>query len=100
MEDALELIDQSINLTQATFESWNNLWTQLFDSTNAGLWNGLVSLGLTLAAISILFVTVTLGKEIIEKQSWSDLVQMFVWPLVIIIFLGNNGMFLKDLKIY
>ncbi len=38
-----------------------------------------------------LFIAMTTGKEIIEKQSWSGLASIFIWPLVIMIFLGANG---------
>lgn len=91
MEDAFQIISQSIDLSQNTAEAWNTVWLETFNQINGGLWGGLVNLGLVLAALSILFVALTTGKEIIEKQSWTELVNMFVWPLVIMFFLGNNG---------
>ena len=50
-----------------------------------------MQLGLVLAAASVLFLALTSGKEILEKQSWSELVSVFIWPLVIVMFLGSNG---------
>lgn len=89
-QQALDMIETSVGLSKATADSWNEVWTTIFDPA-APLWYGLVKLGLTLAAGSIIFLALTTGKEVIEKQSWSELVAMFVWPLVIALFLGGNG---------
>jgi hypothetical protein len=89
--DALEIISSSLELSRATVESWNTVWLVTLDPLASGLWIGLIKLGITLGAASILFVTLTTGKEIIEKQSWSELAAIFVWPIVIMIFLGGNG---------
>ena len=89
--NAFQIVSQSIDLARNTAEAWNTVWVETFDRLDGGLWGGLVNLGLVLAAVSILFVAVTTGREIIEKQSWTELVNMFVWPLVIMFFLGNNG---------
>jgi hypothetical protein len=93
---ALDIVSESINLARATSESWDKVWIGTIDPIASGLWVGLVSLGITLAAISILFLTLTSGKDIIEKQSWSELASLFVWPLVIMLFLGANGRLLAN----
>ncbi|MCW5318709.1 hypothetical protein PQG02_32745 (plasmid) [Nostoc sp. UHCC 0926] len=89
--DALEIISSSLELSRATVESWNTVWLVTLDPLGSALWIGLIKLGITLGAASILFVALTTGKEIIEKQSWSELASIFVWPFVIMIFLGANG---------
>jgi hypothetical protein len=94
--NAFQIVSQSIDLARNTAEAWNTVWVETFDRLDGGLWGGLVNLGLVLAAISILFVVVTTGREIIEKQSWAELVQMFIWSLIIIMFLGNNGALLSQ----
>jgi len=91
---ALDIVSSFLELSRATVESWNLVWQVSLDPVKSSLWYGLVKLGITLGAASILFVTLTTGKEIIEKQSWSELAAIFVWPLVIMIFLGSNGNFL------
>jgi hypothetical protein len=97
---ALDIVNESINLARATSESWNRLWIDTIDPIASGLWVGLVSLGITLAAVSILFLTLTRGKDIIEKQSWSELAALFIWPLVIMLFLGANGKLLANTVIF
>ncbi|MBD2666215.1 hypothetical protein [Richelia sinica] len=97
---ALEIVSSALELSRATVESWNLVWQVTLDSGKSSLWYGLVDLGITLGAASILFVALTTGKEIIEKQSWSELVSIFVWPIVIMIFLGSNGNFLAKTIIF
>ncbi|MFB2895099.1 hypothetical protein ACE1CI_19505 [Aerosakkonemataceae cyanobacterium BLCC-F50] len=97
---ALDIVNQSINLAKATSEAWNKVWISTIDPIASGLWVGLVSLGIILAAISILFLTLTSGKDIIEKQSWSELAALFIWPIVIMLFLGANGKLLANTVIF
>ncbi|MBD2093248.1 hypothetical protein H6F67_25725 [Microcoleus sp. FACHB-1515] len=98
-QSALNIVTQSINIAKATTESWNSLWVMLFDPTLSGLWTGLVWLGLSLAALSIAYMALTTVREAVEKQSWADLVAIFVWPLVIALFLHSNGAFLAHTTI-
>ncbi len=93
---ALQIITDSVNLARATALAWDSVWINLFQPLDSGLWIGLVKLGLTLAACSILFLVFTTGKEIIDRQSWSELAAIFVWPIVIAIFLGGNGNLLSQ----
>ncbi|MEG3838698.1 hypothetical protein [Microcoleus sp. herbarium14] len=97
---SLDIVSESINLAKTTSESWDKVWISTIDPIASGLWVGLVSLGITLAAVSILFLTLSSGKDIIEKQSWSELAALFVWPLVIMLFLGANGKLLANTVIF
>jgi hypothetical protein len=92
LEDEVGLggLELSIDLSKQTAESWDKLWDSAIGAST-GQWQSLVALGLTLALFSIIYLALTTGREIIEKQSWGDLVNLFIWPLVVMIFLGNNG---------
>ena len=76
-DQALDIVSSALELSRATVESWNLVWQVTLDPLSS-LWYGLVDLGITLGAASILFVALTTGKEIIEKQSWSELAAIFV----------------------
>jgi hypothetical protein len=89
--DAMGIVTQALALSRNTAQEWNIIWSITLDPLDGGLWTGLVQLGLVLAAASVLFLALTSGKEILEKQSWSELVSVFIWPLVIVMFLGSNG---------
>ncbi len=88
--DGLGMITGAMDVAKATAAGWEESWTTLFDP-NTGLWAGLVKLGIALAAVSILYLSMTSGKEIIDRQSWSELIALFIWPIVIMLFLGQNG---------
>ena len=93
----LEILENAFYLTQNTVDAWSSLWQQaIFDPQNSYFWIGLVTLGLILGTISVLYVAVVDGKTIIEKQDWAELAKMLIWPFVIIIFLSNNGVLLAE----
>src|ERR671917_281677 len=71
---ALDTLSDAIEVSQKTVESWNLVWSNTFNTQESSLWIALVKLGLILAGISVTYLAVTSGKEIIEKQSWSELV--------------------------
>lgn len=67
---ALDTLSNAIEVSQKTVESWNLLWFNTFNTQESALWIALVKLGLILAGMSVIYLAVTSGKEIIEKQSW------------------------------
>lgn len=90
-EQSLDLLNDAITIAQNTVESWNELWSVTFLATENTFWDALVELGKVLAGFSILYLTFTEGKEILEKTSWSRLVTILIWPMIIMFFLGNHG---------
>ncbi len=95
--DALDILTASWNLTQSTYSSWREVWQeQIFDYRTSGLWRSLVQVGINLAGISVIYLALTEGKEVIHKRDWSQLLAMFVWPLVMGISFLNNGQILAS----
>lgn len=94
---ALDTLENSLDLSQKTVESWGSVWAQtIYDYQQSGLWIALVELGLTFAALSVVYLAFTEGKPILERQSWSQLATLFIWPIVVAIFLANNGALLAQ----
>lgn len=94
---ALDTLESSVELSQKTTEAWGAIWSQtIFRYQEASLWFALVELGMIIAGISVVYLAVTEGREAIEKQSWSQLATMFIWPLVVVIFLSGNGAVLSQ----
>lgn len=92
----LNLLNQAINVTRNTAQSWDTLWNDLI-SSNGYLWAGMCKLAITLAAVSIILVSLKMGSDYQQGRfSWSDLVASLIWPLVIAIFLANNGSLLSS----
>lgn len=90
-QEGADILSSSIELSRETAESWNQAWVELFQDGESGLWIGVVRLGTILGALSILYLAVKDGSQIIEKGSWLELARLFVWPLVIVFFLANNA---------
>ena len=95
-EQALDLLNDATTIAENTVESWNELWSVTFLATDSTFWDALVELGKVLAGFSILYLTFTEGKEILEKISWSRLVNILIWPMVIMFFLSNHGYLLAQ----
>lgn len=92
----LNLLNQAINVTRNTAQSWDTLWNDLI-SSNGYLWAGMCKLAITLAAASIILVSLKMGSDYQQGRfSWPDLVASLIWPLVIAIFLANNGSLLSS----
>lgn len=87
-------LEQSLQLSQATYASWQQVWNEALNP-ESGLWIGLIKLGLLAAALSIIYLLFSQGKEILDRQSWSELINLFIWPIIIVMFLGNNGTLLS-----
>jgi hypothetical protein len=97
---AANTVANTLELSQATSEAWDRVWLSIFRTGFAtgevGLWIALVRFAITLGALSIIFLAIKEGKEILARQSWSDLATMFVWPLVVLFFLSGSGNLLAN----
>ncbi|RAM49237.1 MAG: hypothetical protein C6Y22_23055 [Hapalosiphonaceae cyanobacterium JJU2] len=92
----ISLIRSSIELSRQTAESWNKAWGDAINPSGA-LWAGLCNLGTTLAALSIILLAIKMASDYQEKRFlWSELAASVIYPLVIAIFLGNNGYLLSQ----
>ena len=90
------LLENSIEISQATVEAWNKNWGELI-STDNGIWAGLSTFGLALAALSLILVSLKMGSDYQQGRFfWSDLAGFIVWPLVITFFLSGNGYILSQ----
>jgi len=94
-EEGGDILRSSIELSQGTIDSWNQAWIEVFGGGQTGLWTGVVRLGLILGALSLIYLAVKDGSQIVERGSWLELVRLFVWPLVIVFFLANNAALLS-----
>ena len=90
-----EILSQSSQLSRETFESWNNLW-QSSVSADSALWQALVTVGTTLALVSILYLALTDIADSVKKQDWRSLYASFIFPVAVMFFLSNNGFLLAE----
>lgn len=93
---ASEVIQQSLRLNQDTIASWQRIWNAAIDPNTVELWAGLVSFGGSLAALSIIYLSIKYAGELGNINSWSKILEMFLWPLTVFIFLAGNGQLLAQ----
>jgi hypothetical protein len=92
----INLLNTAINITRSTAQSWNQLWGELI-APNGELWAGLCNFAITLALICIILLSLKMFVDYSQGRFfWSDLIATSIWPLVIIIFLANNGSLLAN----
>jgi len=89
----IRILESAIQLSRDTARSWNGVWDTIFDS---GVWFGLVSLGVTVAVLSVLYLAFAEGKKAVDEGDWASVVEMMVFPIVIVVFLANNGALLAN----
>lgn len=91
-----ELLEGAIKLSQDTTKAWNANWFELIDPSNE-IWSGLCQFGLALAALSLIFVSLKMAAENVRgRLFFTELGELVVWPLVILLFLGGNGSLLAQ----
>lgn len=94
---ALNILQDSINLSENTASSWINIWNQaIFDTEIASLWISMVRFGLIIAGIVWVFASFNEVVRVIKEQNITRLIEMLIWPLVIALHLGNNGFLLAE----
>lgn len=91
----LKILESSTNLAKNTANSWNEVWQTVINPDNV-LWGMICQIGILIAALSILYLALTQGVEIVQKQDWGGLPSMILPPLIIAIFLAGNGGVLAD----
>ena len=90
---ANSILNNSINLTRETARSWDRIWDVTINP-NEPLWQACVSLGLFIAGMSVLYFGIKEARRIIYSPTWRRLIEMFLMPLGVFIFLTGNGYFL------
>jgi hypothetical protein len=91
LAQAEQLLKSSITLVQETAESWAEVWKEAI-STDSELWAALCKFGMFIAALCLILVSLKMAHDFKEgKLTWAELAGAFVWPLVIVLFIGGQG---------
>lgn len=94
-----DLLDQSIQLSQDTADAWEGLWQDILDPSN-GLWLGLSRFGLTLAALSIIYVGFKIFYETTEGKTWfGEFKTSLIWAIAIAFLLSGNAPLLANMTL-
>ena len=91
-----DILQQAIQLSQNTADSWDVLWTDLINSNNE-LWKALCIFAVILAALSLIFVALKIAAENAKGQTFfSEFSDSMVWSMVVLLFLSGNGLILSN----
>jgi hypothetical protein len=86
----------AIEVNVGAVESWKEIWNSVI-SPDSGLWVGLCRFASILAGLGTIFMGLKMANDFKGgKLYFNDLAAAFVWPLVIMFFLGTQGTVLAN----
>ncbi|MEM8804450.1 MAG: hypothetical protein AAGF01_00160 [Cyanobacteria bacterium P01_G01_bin.38] len=85
--DTAEIIEGGQIASEAVAESWNQLWESVLQG---GLYFALARVGILFAVATLLLFLTQWTRQMVEGES-SRAYTDFIWPLLVIVLLSNNG---------
>lgn len=92
---AVDVIENALQLTEDTIESWNDTWVQTITPASA-LWVDVVDFSRGLLALTFLYMFIRFGSEIMKSRYIGTIVELFTFPLIVLLFLGGDGRLLSN----
>jgi hypothetical protein len=80
-------------VTNLVSQSWDQTWTSVFSGPLYGV---LSRFGLLIAGFTVIFFVFQFAKNMLEDTGNRPIAEL-IWPLVVVIFLSNNGGLLSGL---
>jgi hypothetical protein len=95
-EAAGSILNQSIQLQSGIQESWNDIWRSVTDpETASSIWFVSVEAAQILALFILIYMLIQFGSEFNRTRYLGKIIEAFIWPVAVIIFLGGNGRLLS-----
>ena len=85
--DTADIIEGGQVASEAVAESWNQLWDSVLQG---GLYFALARVGVLFAVATLLLFMTQWTRQMVEGES-SRAYADFIWPLLVIVLLSNNG---------
>ena len=85
--DTADIIEGGQIASEAVAESWNQLWESVLQG---GLYFSLARVGVLFAVATLLLFLTQWTRQMVEGES-SRAYTDFIWPLLVIVLLSNNG---------
>jgi hypothetical protein len=98
-EAAVNVIENALQLTQSTIESWNDTWAQTITPSSA-LWVDIVDFSRGLLALTFLYMFIRFGSEVMKSRYIGTVVELFTFPLIVLLFLGGDGRLLSNIILF
>lgn len=94
-EAAVSVIEGALQLTEDTIASWNETWIETI-TPDSQLWTDIVAFSRGLLALCFIYMFVRFGNEIMKSRYLGTVVELFTFPLIVLLFLGNDGRLLSN----
>lgn len=92
LAEATTLLEQAHSTSEAISAGFNELWTEVL---NGGLYEALCDVGVLFAVATLVLFMVRWTKAMLNDES-SEAFSELIWPLIVGIFLFNNGALLAQ----
>jgi hypothetical protein len=94
-EAAADVIQGALQLSEDTIASWNETWNDLIRA-DSPFWQTIVQFSRGILALCFLYMFLRFGNEIMKSRYLGTIVELFTFPLVVLLFLGNDGRLLSE----
>jgi hypothetical protein len=88
---AADVIQKAIELSENTRQSWAETWDFVLAAEPLSLWGAIVKFSFGIAAFALVYLAIQYGSEIAKTKSLGTVIEMFVFPLVVLVLLGGDG---------
>lgn len=96
-DNALQIINNSLELSTQTIESWQELWDLIID-VNQPLWLALCDIGNFIATLSLIYVL--LNQLSNRNNTIADFIDLVKFILFFVLMSANNGYYLIGIILY
>lgn len=86
-----ELLKEGQLAAEKIAANWDELWKNVI-TPSSGLYVALTRMGVLFAVGSLMIWGMKIVKDIVEKDS-SEFVHEIIWPLIVVFFLSQNGLY-------
>jgi hypothetical protein len=94
---AADVIQKALELSENTRQSWAETWDFVLAADELSLWGGIVKFSFGIAAFALVYLAIQYGSEIAKTKSIGTVIEMFIFPLTVLVLLGGNGRILAGL---
>jgi hypothetical protein len=94
---AADMIQKAIAMSENTRQSWAETWEFVLAPDSLSLWGAIVKFSFGIAAFALIYLAIQYGSEIAKTKSMGTVIEMFIFPLTVLVLLGGDGRILSGL---
>ena len=98
--EGVNAIREALALQSNMEASWNKVWNSVLPGATGGtstLWDTAVQISGIFTVFCLIYLFIRCGNELSKTRYLGTIVEMFQWPLAVVILLAGNGTLLGEL---